>query len=332
MSSRARAVLRSPMMVLAGICLVPVMGAPKPFDACRTATNAVYNSCTAGAQSDKALAIGKCDNLADATASKACRAQAASDAKDGRDGCAEQRKFRIAACGKLGPAPYSPAIDPVNFVATVDNPYYPLPPGTTYVYEGNTAAGLEHNEVAVTHNTKVILGVTCVEVLDTVTVGGELTERTLDWFAQDKDGNVWYFGENSEELSGGLVVDLGGSFAAGVDGAEPGIIMKAHPAVGDFYRQEFLLGEAEDLAEVLSLSESVVVPAGSFDHCLKTEETEAIDPSDAPFGEARLEAFLAGSEPQDNDVLARLTAVVRSFEGGRPAFDDIAAMLVTIAR
>jgi hypothetical protein len=81
------------------------------------------------------------------------------------------------------------------------------------------------------------------------------------------------------KLSGGLVVDLGGSFAAGVDGAHPGIIMKAHPAVGDFYRQEFLLNEAEDLAEVLSLSESVTVPAGSFDHCLKTKETEAIDPS-----------------------------------------------------
>lgn len=75
--------------------------------------------------------------------------------------------------------------------------------GTTWVYDGNTAAGLEHNEVTVTHNTKLILGVTCVEVLDTVTVNGELTERTLDWFAQDKDGNVWYFGENSEELAAG---------------------------------------------------------------------------------------------------------------------------------
>jgi hypothetical protein len=265
-------------MLLAVIGLSPTVSAAKPFDACRASTNAAYNSCTAGAQSDKALAIGKCDNLADLGAVKACRAQAAADAKDARDSCAAQRKFRIGACAKLGPAPYSPAIDPANFVGTVDNPYDPLPPGTTYVYEGNTAAGLLHNDVAVTQNTKVILGVTCVEVLDTVTVNGELTEQTLDWFAQDKDGNVWYFGENSEELAGGLVVDLGGSFTAGVDGAQPGIIMKAHPAIGDFYRQEFLLNEAEDLAEVLSLSESVVVPAGSFDHCLKTKETEAIDP------------------------------------------------------
>lgn len=262
-----------------GIGLVPTISAAKPFNACRVSTNAAYDSCTAGARSDEALAVGKCANLATVSAMRACRAQAAADAKDARGSCAEQRKFRIDACGRFGPAPYSPAIEPANFVTTVDNPYNPLPVGTTWVYEGNTAAGLEHNEVTVTHNTKLILGVTCVEVLDTVTVNGELTERTLDWFAQDKEGNVWYFGENSEELAGGLVVDLGGSFTAGVDGAQPGIIMKAHPAVGDFYRQEFLLNEAEDLAEVVSLSESVTVPAGSFDHCLKTKETEAIDPS-----------------------------------------------------
>lgn len=269
-----------PLAILAtGAWLEPTTSVAKPFDACRASTNAVYSACTAGARHDKALAIGKCDNLGSASAMKACRAQSATDANDARDGCAEQRKFRLHTCTRLGPAAYSPVIDAANFVAAIDNPYYPLTPGTTYVYEGNTAAGFEHNEVAVTHHTKTILGVTCIEVLDTVAIGGEVTERTLDWFAQDKDGNVWYFGENSEELSGGLVVDLGGSFTAGVDGAQPGIIMKAHPAVGDFYRQEFLLDEAEDLAEVTSLSESVTVPVGTFDHCLKTQETEAIDPS-----------------------------------------------------
>jgi hypothetical protein len=262
-----------------GIGLLPARSAAKPFNACRVSTHAAYDSCTAGARSDKALTVGKCANLADAAAMRACRDQAEAEAKDARQSCAEQRKFRMDTCSRFGPAPYSPAIDPANFVTTVDNPYYPLPVGTTWVYEGNTASGLEHNEVTVTHNTRLILGVTCVEVLDTVAVNGELSERTLDWFAQDKDGNVWYFGENSEELAGGLVVDLGGSFTAGVDGAQPGIIMKVHPAIGDFYRQEFLLNEAEDLAEVVSLSESVNVPAGSFDHCLETKETEAIDPS-----------------------------------------------------
>src|SRR5262249_34544506 len=187
----------------------------------------------------------------------------------------DERQFRLATCARLGAAPYIPAIDPANFVATIHNPYNPLIPGTTFIYEGQTAQGLEHNEVSVTTNPRGIFGITCGEVLDT----GELTERTLEWFAEDKDGNVWYFGENSEELAGGLVVDLGGSFAAGVDGAEPGIIMKAHPAVGDFYRQEFDLGNAKDVAEVLSLAESVTVPAGSLDHCLETKETEAIDPT-----------------------------------------------------
>jgi len=279
MSSKESAAFWPRVLVLAGIWLLPTVSVAKPFDACRVSTKAAYDSCTAGAQSDKALAVGKCANLSDSIAAKACRAQAAADAKDARNTCAEQRKFRIDTCTRLGAAPYSPAIDPANFVATIDNQYNPLIPGTTFVYEGQTAQGLEHNEVAVTHNTKVILGVTCVEVLDTVTLNGELTERTLDWFAQDKDGNVWYFGENSEELSGGLVVDLGGSFTAGVDGAQPGIIMKAHPAIGDFYRQEFLLNEAEDLAEVVSLSASVTTPSGTFDHCLETKETEAIDPS-----------------------------------------------------
>jgi hypothetical protein len=114
-----------------GIGLLPAMGAAKPFNACRVSTNAAYDSCTAGARSDEALAVGKCANLATVSAMRACRAQAAADAKDARGSCAEQRKFRIDACSRFGPAPYSPAIDPANFVTTVDNPYNPLPVGTT---------------------------------------------------------------------------------------------------------------------------------------------------------------------------------------------------------
>ncbi|MGH7863894.1 MAG: hypothetical protein ACREQB_02815, partial [Candidatus Binataceae bacterium] len=96
--------------------------------------------------------------------------------------------------------------------------------------------------------------------------------------AQDLDGNVWYFGENSKQLSGGLVIGVEGSWTAGEDGAKPGIIMMAHPAIGDFYRQEFLLGTAEDVAEVLSVSESVTVPFDSFDDCLKTEDSTPLEP------------------------------------------------------
>jgi len=185
---------------------------------------------------------------------------------------------REESCDKLGPAPYDPVIDPANFVAKIDNPFFPLVPGTTFIYKGQTSEGLMRDEFAVTHNTRVIDGVTCVEVHDSVFTDGELTEDTLDWFAQDKDGNVWYFGENTAELEDGLISTIDGTFMAGVDGDKPGIVMKAHPAVGDFYRQEFSLGNAEDEAETLDLNASVTVPYGSFQHCLRSEETTPLEP------------------------------------------------------
>jgi hypothetical protein len=115
-------------------------------------------------------------------------------------------------------------------------------------------------------------------VHDVVFVGDEKTEDTLDWFAQDAEGNVWYFGELSYTLENGRITDLGGSWRAGADGAKPGIVMRASPEVGDFYRQEFLVGVAEDVAGVVSLSDSVTVPAGSFPGCLLTEESSPLEP------------------------------------------------------
>ncbi|HJW71001.1 MAG TPA: hypothetical protein VJ829_16750 [Candidatus Binatia bacterium] len=264
--------------MIGGILLLPTVSNAKPFDACRTSTNAVYDSCIAAAKSDRAVAVGKCDNLSGLGAVKACRAQAAADAKDARDTCAAGRKVRVGACSKLGATPYQPTINPANFVATIDNPFFPLVPGTTFVYEGQTPDGLEHDEFAVTHTTRVILDVTCTEVHDTVTTNGVLTEDTLDWFAQDKTGNVWYFGENTHELVDGLISTIDGTFMGGVDGAQPGIVMEAHPAIGDFYRQEFDLGNAEDFAEVVGLSASVTVPFGSFTNCLDTRETTPLEP------------------------------------------------------
>ena len=254
--------------------------ARKALDACRASTHAAFRACRQEAQSDKLLAEGKCANLPDATKAKACNDQALADAKDALMGCTDQRDARTAVCDKLGPAPYSPVIDPTNFTSVIDNRLFPLVPGTTFVYEGQTAAGLEHDEFAVTHNTRTIAGVTCVEVHDTVTTAGKLTEDTRDWFAQDLAGNVWYMGENSLQLEDGLVVGTEGSWMAGVDGGVPGIIMEAHPAVGDFYRQEFLLKDAEDLAEVSSLDESVTLTNNNttYDHCLKTTETSPLEP------------------------------------------------------
>jgi hypothetical protein len=246
--------------------------------ACAQTTQYASRACQAGAQSDNAIALGKCVNIVTPGPRKKCQQDAAAEQRDALDLCDAQDDARDAVCGRLGQSPYDPRIDPANFVPVIDNPWFPLVPGTTFVYEGQTSEGLEHNEVAVTHNTRIISGVTCVEVRDRVWTAGELTEDTLDWFAQDRDGNVWYFGENTHEQEDGLITTIDGSFRAGVEGDKPGIVMKAHPAVGDFYRQEFSLGNAEDLAEVAGLDDSVSVPAGQYAHCLRTRESSPLEP------------------------------------------------------
>jgi hypothetical protein len=172
---------------------------------------------------------------------------------------------------------YAPVIDPANFVTTIDNPYLPLTPGTILIYDGITEKGNEHNEVYVSSETKVILGVTCMVVKDTVMVDWVLEEQTLDWYAQDKQGNVWYFGEDSKDYENGAVINTKGSWEAGVDGALPGIVMKANLTEGETYRQEYFKGEAEDWATVLSLTESVSIPAGSYSEMLMTNEWSALD-------------------------------------------------------
>ena len=263
------------------ILVITLVGAEPAADQanfCNNTAQAALTSCRRAAESDYWVAWGKCDNLLDPDARASCRNQASADLDDALQSCADQNEVRLAACDRFGPAPYDPVIDPSNFVAQVNNPYFPLTPGTTFIYEGQTRQGFEHDEFAVTHRTRVILGVRCVEVHDTVKTDGELTEDTLDWFAQDRDGNVWYFGENTHELEHGLITTIEGTFMAGVNGDKPGIIMKAHPNIGDFYRQEFSLNNAEDFAETRSLTQTVHVPAGTFHNCLKSKETTPLEP------------------------------------------------------
>jgi hypothetical protein len=165
-----------------------------------------------------------------------------------------------------------PQFAPGNFVSVIDNPFYPLTPGTVFHFRSETPDGIETNPVRVTRRTKQILGVTTTVVHDRVFLDGELTEDTFDWFAQDAQGNVWYFGEDSKELENGKVVSTEGSWQAGVNGAEPGVVMLAHPKTGLTYRQEFSAGVAEDIAKVLGLKASVDVPYGHFDGCIQTLE------------------------------------------------------------
>ena len=216
--------------------------------------------------------------MADPVARKACQQQALADLNVAKQTCNDQFDARQTVCDRLGGAPYDPVIDPTNFVTTIDNPYFPLAPGTTRIYVAQIADGVLKNVVAATHNTVVIQGVTCVEVHDVVFTNGEVTEDTLDWFAQDKEGNVWYFGENTRKVAGGLTVSVEGTFTAGINGDKAGIIMETHPAIGDYFRQEFVLGQGEDVENVIGLNESVTVPYGSFNHCVKVQETTALEP------------------------------------------------------
>jgi hypothetical protein len=174
-------------------------------------------------------------------------------------------------------ASYSPSINPSDFTTTIDNKYFPLKPGTTFVYQGKTKNASERDVMTVTHSTKQIMGVKCVVVDDRVWAHGELSEKTFDWYAQDKKDNVWYFGENTKEYKNGKV-STEGSWEGGKDGAKPGIIMPANPKVGQTYRQEYLKGVAEDMAKVLDLNGSVKVPYSSFDHALVTKEWSPLEP------------------------------------------------------
>lgn len=173
---------------------------------------------------------------------------------------------------------YTPTIDPANFVATINNRYLPLQPGTTFVYEGTSDGAQQRNEVVVTDQTKMILGVRCVVVHDTVSQDGTLIEDTLDWYAQDTDGNVWYMGEDSKSYEDGKMVSTKGSWEAGIDGAQPGIAMPANPIIDAEYRQEYYAGEAEDMAAVIALGSSVTVPSGTFDDLLITKEWTPLEP------------------------------------------------------
>ena len=189
----------------------------------------------------------------------------------------------VAAVALVAAAPaaargLTTAPDPSRFTTTIDNPFFPLVPGTVMRYRETTSDGTGTEVVRVTHRTKLVQGVRTVVVRDKAYEDGELVEDTRDWYAQDRRGSVWYFGENTREYDHGRVVSTEGSWKAGRDGARAGIIMEAHPKVGDTYYEEFLPGEAEDQATVLRLDASKTVPYGSFTRLLVTRNFTALEP------------------------------------------------------
>lgn len=175
--------------------------------------------------------------------------------------------------------PYQPSIDPATFTDQITNPYFPLKPGTTFIYDGKRDDIPRRAEMTVTSETKTIMGVKCIVVRDVLTSNNALVEKTVDWYAQDAAGNVWYFGEDTAEYTNGAVSSTAGTWLAGVDGALPGIVMEAAPKVGDAYRQEYRPGVAEDFAKVEKLDGAIKVPAGSYDRVVVTEDTDLLDTS-----------------------------------------------------
>ena len=171
---------------------------------------------------------------------------------------------------------YKPAINPADFTTTIDNPYMPFAPGSVWEYVGKADGTTEHNRVEVTDKHRTVMGIPVVVVRDTVRVKGEITEDTYDWYAQDKEGNVWYLGEDTKEYDGDKV-STKGSWEAGVDGAQPGIVMPAQPRIGRAYRQEYLKGEAEDLAEITAVNDSRTVDGKPYDKVVVTKEWTPLD-------------------------------------------------------
>jgi hypothetical protein len=176
-------------------------------------------------------------------------------------------------------APGATQINPQDFVRTVDNPWFPLRPGSRYRYRGEKDGIPAVDVMKVTHRVNPILGVPTTVVDDRVYERGKLAEKTLDYYTQDRKGNVWYFGEDTAELDrNGHVKSTEGTWRAGVDGAQPGIFMPPHPRVGQAFRQEFYAGHAEDHFKVVKRNASVKVPFITTSRALKTKEWTPLEP------------------------------------------------------
>ncbi len=169
-------------------------------------------------------------------------------------------------------AEYSPLINPSDFTSEITNPYFSMPVGKKMIYEAKKEEGVERIEILIPGWTRNVSGVETLVFWDRVYLDGELIEDTRDYIAQDKEGNVWYFGEHVDNYAGGKLVDHEGAWLSGVNGAKPGIWMKANPKVGEEYRQEYYKDLAEDIGRVEGVMVEVSVPAGNYKDCVKIFE------------------------------------------------------------
>lgn len=268
-------------------------GMHKPRTCSSTAT-AAFIAGKNEIRDDYWISRGKCINLVDQELKEQCLDEAKESFTEGKALVKEQYGARKEICSSLGESPYNPVIDPQEFVDFAEvtggtgflpNPYFPLVPGMnwTYIVKDENGDELEQIEVEVLNKTTEILGVNCIVVRDIVWEFDEegelvLVEDTDDWYAQDNQGNVWYFGEISKNYEDGELVDIEGSWKAGRDYDMPGILMFATPEQGVLYRQEVSLGDAEDMAEVAGYLERFAVDGITYSDVLKTIEFTPIDP------------------------------------------------------
>jgi hypothetical protein len=277
--------------------------AAKQKNVCALTAKAAFKACQSEAKDDYWIAFGKCSNLANAGEQAVCMAAAKSELAQALEDCGDQQDARLDVCADVDSAAYDPQLDPGGFVDPANiggsvpaNPYWPLTAGSVRRFETLDGNGnvLERITVSVTGATKEIEYPSgsgrvfkCAVVRDLVeeNAGGSYRtkEDTLDWFAQDTSGNVWYFGEIAQNFEDGELVDLEGSWKAGREGAKPGVVMwfyantSAQPPQM-VYRQEFLLGEAEDIAEFIGFIGALTVRGVAYNDVLKTKEYSPLDP------------------------------------------------------
>ena len=293
---------------LLGAAAALVLAAPgAAARTCTHTTSIAFKACLADATDNFDVAKGTCLNLSDAAQRDSCLADARSSQQDDRTLCQQQRTARGQLCQALGEDAYDPAfsadsadnfVNPHDIGGTVKaNPYFPLVQGNQWVYQIQTSGqtDTQTDTMIVTGKTKLINGVTCVVVTDQVAQNNVVIEDTQDWYAQDTAGNVWYCGEISLSLQtfpgddpqDPELVDIEGSWKTGREGAKPGILIEFAPKVGDVYRQEFLLGTAEDAAEVTSTTDSTELAPQAKEKCtgdcLVTREFSALEPDTEEF-------------------------------------------------
>lgn len=288
--------LHSAAVSIAALMLIQPGTAFGGHNTCFDTTRVMKSACRADIVDDFFEQFAKCLNSDDVGG---CRREAREDLRTARGECSEQADARNALCERLPDAgPYVVDLDPDDFngvngsCATGQNPYFPLVPGTVTTFV-NDSDEQETIIVTVTDETRTIQDIETVVVNDRVFEGlpdgngdptGDPIEDTDDYYALDKDCNVWYLGEIAQNFEDGYLTDLDGSFIAGDNGAQAGIVMLASPQVGDVYRQEFALGDAEDAAEVLATDADIIVDDQVYlldvdgqdvncdGDCLKTED------------------------------------------------------------